>query len=164
MSNFFNVNGFELKGLRKHQGHEGEDLLQGSIYYRGKKVGFFSDGDWGSCQRIEFNSPDIEKIWGEEDKRSTAYFNEITKNSSRRLDALELIELLVILKQSYTPNFRKLFEEGNASFVLVFEDNEYYKCVCGTAIVPIGKTLAHEENQQVVTLATNGETDLYIGF
>lgn len=41
------LNGWELKGIVRFKGHEGESLLQGNLYKDGKKVGFYSDGDWG---------------------------------------------------------------------------------------------------------------------
>jgi hypothetical protein len=37
------VKGFTLKGVTNFKGHEGEPCIQGSIYYNGKKVGYYSD-------------------------------------------------------------------------------------------------------------------------
>jgi hypothetical protein len=37
----------QIKGYKIHRGHEGEPLAQGSLYFRGKKLCLWSDGDWG---------------------------------------------------------------------------------------------------------------------
>ena len=54
------IKGLEIKGLTKFRGHEGEPLRQGNIYLKGKKVGFYSDGDWGGCATISYDSKEIE--------------------------------------------------------------------------------------------------------
>jgi hypothetical protein len=38
---------YEVKGCKDHKGHEGEKLTQCNLYRDGKKVAFYSDGDWG---------------------------------------------------------------------------------------------------------------------
>ena len=39
--------GYWLKNVKSHKGHEGEPLVQASVYKDGKRIGFYSDGDWG---------------------------------------------------------------------------------------------------------------------
>lgn len=41
------INGIELKGLKEFKGHEQEPLTQGNIYYKGKKVGWYSQDSYG---------------------------------------------------------------------------------------------------------------------
>lgn len=45
---------YEVKGCKTHKGHEGEPLTQCNIYRDGKKVAFYSDGDWGGPPRFEW--------------------------------------------------------------------------------------------------------------
>ena len=52
------IKGVELKKLVKFRGHEGEELYQGDIYLNGKKIGFYSDGDWGGPQSIRVSVED----------------------------------------------------------------------------------------------------------
>lgn len=49
------INGIELKGVKEFKGHEFEDLIQGNIYYKGKKVGWYSQDSWGGCDHIDLN-------------------------------------------------------------------------------------------------------------
>jgi len=53
--------GLTLKNITRYKGHEGEPLQQGNIYYEGKKIGFYSDGDWGRPSTIDFDNPEAEK-------------------------------------------------------------------------------------------------------
>jgi hypothetical protein len=41
------LKGFELKNITNFRGHEGEPLMQGNVYYKNKKVGFWSQDSWG---------------------------------------------------------------------------------------------------------------------
>jgi len=45
---------FTVKKLTIFRGHEQEPLAQGDIYYKGKKVCFYSDGDWGGSAIIKW--------------------------------------------------------------------------------------------------------------
>lgn len=49
------INGIELKGIKEFKGHEFEDLVQGNIYYKGKKVGWYSQDSWGGCDHIDLD-------------------------------------------------------------------------------------------------------------
>lgn len=49
------INGIELKGVKEFKGHEFEDLVQGNIYYKGKKVGWYSQDSWGGCDHIDLD-------------------------------------------------------------------------------------------------------------
>jgi len=58
------INGISLKGINHHRGHEGESLLQASVCFLDKKVGFYSDGDWGGPHTLDVPS-DLEKKFEE---------------------------------------------------------------------------------------------------
>lgn len=49
------INNFELKNFTDFLGHEGEPLGQGDIYYKGKKVGWYSQDAHGGEDNIDFN-------------------------------------------------------------------------------------------------------------
>ena len=49
------INEIELKGIKEFKGHEFEDLIQGNIYYKGKKVGWYSQDSWGGCDHIDLD-------------------------------------------------------------------------------------------------------------
>lgn len=49
------INGIEIKNLKEFKGHEQETLYQANIYYKGKKVGFWSQDSWGGEDRIDLD-------------------------------------------------------------------------------------------------------------
>ena len=61
--------GYWLKNIKTHKGHEGEPLVQASVYKDGKRIGFYSDGDWGGpAQLFEFK-PEDEKTLSDHAKK-----------------------------------------------------------------------------------------------
>lgn len=50
------INGIKLKSIKTFKGHEQEDLIQGNVYYKNKKVGFYSQDSWGGCDNIQLDS------------------------------------------------------------------------------------------------------------
>ena len=50
------INGIELKAIKEFRGHEYEPLVQGNIYYNGKKVGWYSQDSWGGDDHIDLDS------------------------------------------------------------------------------------------------------------
>lgn len=55
------IKGISLKSVKSFRGHEGEPLLQGNLYYKGKKIGFFSQDSWGGPDQIMFDDRSKEK-------------------------------------------------------------------------------------------------------
>ena len=49
------IKGIELKNVKEFRGHEGEILEQGDVYYKGKKVGFWSQDGWGGCDNFNLD-------------------------------------------------------------------------------------------------------------
>ena len=49
------INGIQVKGLKSFSGHDGEPLAQGNVYYKGKKLGFWSQDAWGGEDNYDFN-------------------------------------------------------------------------------------------------------------
>lgn len=49
------IKGIELKNVKDFRGHEGEDLVQGDVYYKGKKVGFYSQDAWGGMDNFNLD-------------------------------------------------------------------------------------------------------------
>ena len=47
---------YEIKGINNFKGHEGEPCAQGSIYCKGKKIGYFSQSPCGGEDQIEFTN------------------------------------------------------------------------------------------------------------
>lgn len=49
------INGVEIKNLKFFQGHEYESVAQGTVYYKGRKLGFWSQDAHGGCDNFEFD-------------------------------------------------------------------------------------------------------------
>ena len=48
--------GYWLKSLKEFRGHDGESLVQANVFYKNKKIGFFSEDGWGGpCQLQGFH-------------------------------------------------------------------------------------------------------------
>ncbi|MBR3209170.1 MAG: hypothetical protein IKN65_00255 [Clostridia bacterium] len=66
------IKGITLKNVKDFRGHEGEDLVQGDVYYKGKKVGFYSQDAWGGMDNFNLDYS--------LDKELRNKINEITNN------------------------------------------------------------------------------------
>lgn len=66
------IKGIELRNIRDFRGHEGEPLTQGDVYYKDKKVGFYSQDAWGG--------PDIFNLDYDLDKDLIKEINDIVNN------------------------------------------------------------------------------------
>lgn len=60
------INGITVKSYKTFRGHEGEPLGQGNVYYKGKKLGFWSQDAYGAvCDNFDFDekilTPEVEK-------------------------------------------------------------------------------------------------------
>ena len=50
------IKGIELKNVKTFRGHEWEELQQANVYYKGKKVGFYSQDSWGGSDIFRLDS------------------------------------------------------------------------------------------------------------
>ena len=66
------IKGIELKNITDFRGHEGEELTQANVYYKGKKVGYYSQDAWGG--------QDIFNLDYDLDKETKDKVNEIVNN------------------------------------------------------------------------------------
>ena len=66
------IKGIELKNVKEFLGHEEETLVQGNVYYKGKKVGYYSQDAWGG--------PDIFRLDYDLDSKIRKEIEEITNN------------------------------------------------------------------------------------
>ncbi len=57
-----NFYGYTLKNVKTHAGHEGEPCLAATIYKDGRKIGTFSEDEWGGPARLHINDPKEENL------------------------------------------------------------------------------------------------------
>ena len=68
-----NFGGYWIKNLKNFKGHEGEHLLQCSVYKDNKRIGFYSDDSWGG-------PPQLQEFNVKEEKELIAFAKTIDKN------------------------------------------------------------------------------------
>lgn len=56
------IKGLSIKGINYFKGHEEERLAQGNLYFKNKKVGWFSEGDFGGEMSIKV-TPEVENLF-----------------------------------------------------------------------------------------------------
>lgn len=58
------IKNIELKNIRDFKGHDGEPLVQGDVYYKNKKIGFYSQDGWGGPDilNLDNNLENLEEI------------------------------------------------------------------------------------------------------
>ena len=49
------INGISIKSLKNFRDHEGFTIHQGNVYYRNRKLGFWSQDSWGGGDLFEFD-------------------------------------------------------------------------------------------------------------
>lgn len=103
------IKGIELRNIRDFRGHEGEPLTQGDVYYKGKKVGFYSQDSWGG--------PDILNLDYDLDKDLEKEINDIFHNYNGGILFKKLDDLYA---KQY--NCEELFELEQKGYEYLFMD------------------------------------------
>jgi hypothetical protein len=119
------INGIELKNIVKYRGHEGEPLVQGTIYIDGKKSGFYSQGDWGGPDTLDFISNEKKNVFN--DKASSYSQNKVDKERFDDIllpEDLLLCDLLYLLEKE--KKFKKVTKQGCDGVIYYVWNNEQY--------------------------------------
>lgn len=113
------IKGIELRNIRDFRGHEGEPLTQGDVYYKNKKVGFYSQDSWGG--------PDIFNLDYDLDKDLVKEINDIVNNYDGGVLFKKFDDLY---NQHYNVNFnyeQKGYEYLFMDLLQLMEHEETYK-------------------------------------
>ncbi len=99
------INGITLKSIKTFKDHEGCTIAQGNVYYKGKKLGFWSQDSWGGGDQYDFD----EKILKDEvEKYRNSGYVEAKYKDITNLDCL-LYDLLGMIgtEKSYKKGLKK---------------------------------------------------------
>lgn len=102
--------GFEVKAVKEFKDHDGYPICQGNVYYKGKKLGFWSQDAWGGADRFEFDTTPYDDALAETDLSGHKEFAECYRYGlDVSLDILlgELLNLHDIEKE-----YKKLQKKG----------------------------------------------------
>ena len=117
------INGIQIKSLSKFYGHEGEPLYQGNIYYKGKKLGFWSqDAHGGICDNFCFD----ENILNEEVKKYVS--SNRVKDEYRSVSSIEnlLFDLVNVMEDE--KSYKKFLKKGYPTTIVCTDG---YHVFCG---------------------------------
>lgn len=109
------INGVTIKSLKEFKGHEGEPCYQGNVYYRKKKLGFWSqDGHGAVCDIFEFD----ESALKDEVVRYRDFSGQVKEKNKEYFDTesfmFALVDLTIAEKQ-----FKKGLKNGYHSLVKI---------------------------------------------
>lgn len=105
------IKGVSIKGLKSFRGVEYPINYQGNVYYQGKKLGFWSQDDWGGPDKYDFNTNVLDKVVEEH----------YGKNSIYNLDCLigEILNLI-----DYEKAYKKAIKNHFSAFVVITDGDE----------------------------------------
>ena len=114
------IKGIELKNVKEFRGHEGEDLVQGDVYYKGKKVGYYSQDAWGGMDIFDLDWQNLPKDLMREIKNITD--NYVGGKLFKKIDDL--------YNEKYKVNFhyeQKGYEYLFMDLLQLLEHEKWYK-------------------------------------
>jgi hypothetical protein len=145
------IKGIELKNVKDFRGHEGEDLVQGDVYYKGKKVGYYSQDAWGGMDIFDLDWQNLPKELMQEIKDITD--NYIGGKLFKKLDDLydktykisfvhpehkgyeylfeDLLELL-----DHEKLYKKYSETWGVKTIYIVYKSLFERQVCGAILQP----------------------------
>lgn len=117
------INGLTVKKIVEFRGHEGEPLVQCDVYYKGKKVGFYSQGDWGSesIARVDAAVREQFKEYG------TRFLTEEEEKYAYAFKGIEWAIEDILVLHGQEKSFKKITKQGVYGGLVVVTTNIYAK-------------------------------------
>lgn len=111
------IKGIELKSMKDFRGHDGEPLTQGNVYYKGKKVGYYSQDAWGGM--------DIFNLDYDLDDKVKKEVNDIVNNY---IGGVLFKKIDDLYDKTYNVTFEKPLQKGYEYFFMdLMQLNEHEK-------------------------------------
>lgn len=115
------INSIQIKSLKTFRGHEGEPLYQGNVYYKGKKLGFWSQDSWGGCDNYHFD----ENILKEEINKYKK--SDMVEDKYRELTSLDFLLHDLVTLSEQEKMYKKYLKKGYLSTVIITDGyHEFY--------------------------------------
>ncbi len=121
MKGIVSINCFSIKNIVNFRGHKQELLKQGDVYYKGKKIGFYSQNFSGGTDYIDIDYEYINII---KKYMETKYENENEKMPFYLNQDYFFLELL-ILNEDYN-YFKKAIKQGYLGVIFFKKKGENY--------------------------------------
>ncbi len=117
------INGISLKKVTTFKDHEGCQIAQGDVYYKGKKLGFWTQDAWGGGDMYDFNTSVLD---AEVEKYKASDLVDEKYREYTDLDCL-LCDLLKLIDDE--KSYKKGVKKGYNAYVLVdqgYRTSGYY--------------------------------------
>lgn len=119
--------GFEIKSVKSFKSHDGYPIFQGNVYFKGKKIGSWSQDDWGGPDRFDFDVTPYEKALQDVDISSHPQFDQL-----REYDlplSMDILMEEIINLQNDEKAYKNVIRRGYPNVVKC--DDGYGACFIG---------------------------------
>lgn len=122
------IMGFEVKNVKDFKDHEGFIIHQGNVYFNNKKIGSWSQDDWGGCDRYDFNVTPYNEAIANSDWESYPMFDGCKKYGFA--PDLDILLEEVIRLRDREKMYKKLVKNGFPKMTAY--SNGYETCFVGS--------------------------------
>lgn len=106
------INGISIKSLKKFKDHEGVDIYQGNVYYKNKKLGFWSQDAWCGCDNYDF---DTSALAGEVERYMQS---DMVEDKYREITDLDILLANLVVLMDDEKMYKKGVKEGYGTLVV----------------------------------------------
>ena len=140
------IKGIEFKNLKDFRGHEGEELIQGDVFYKGKKVGYYSQDAWGGMDIFDLDYK-LDKELLKEVKEITdnyiggvlfkkiddlydSYYNRVGAFSSLKQKGYEYLFMDLLQLMDHEKLYKKYSKKWNINNISIVYRDIFNMAVC----------------------------------
>lgn len=105
------INGIEIKGVKIFLDHESYQIPQGNVYYKGNKLGFWSQDSWGGPDQFEFDTSILDK-----EVKKYRDSNKV-KEEDKSICDLEILLFDLFELNNIENEYKKCIKKGYKSYV-----------------------------------------------
>ena len=79
------IGGISLKNVKNFKDHEGMTITQGDVWYKGEKLGFYTEDSWGGPNSYDFNERSLDEVV------KTVAESDFVKNKDKKIFNLDIL-------------------------------------------------------------------------
>jgi len=118
------INGIQIKSLKSFKDHDGYTVYQGNIYYKGKKLGFWSEDSWGGCDTFHFD----ESILDAEVERYRK--SHMVEDRFRSLVSIESMLIDIVHLMDDEKMYKKALKNGHTTLMIATDGYHVFATSC----------------------------------
>ena len=113
------INGISIKSLKGFRDPEGMEIYQGNVYYKGKKLGFWSQDSWGGPDHFQFD----ESILDAEVEKFRE--SELVEDRYRKITNVEIMLGEIVELARMEKEYKKRAKQGYTTLVWAHDGYGY---------------------------------------